>query len=231
MPAGVAIASTTPPSITIDVDYYVDRQIRLVVGRSNYEFDGVPRLDPSEVTARVPKIGFEGMTADQQVITISVDRLLENASQEEALIQKEIAVPKVLDGGLTVIDLEPQQVTFSGTLVQRIKEDSLRTVPIRAIPANLDLLDRYRLIFTEKPEDNIVTRLIVIRGPTDLVADVVENSTKYHVFGYITINRDDVQDGTGSIRILKPVHIVNLPQGVYLVEEPEQVEIELVPRP
>ncbi len=229
-PDGVAIVSTSPTSITIDVDHYVDQPVRLVVGAGNYEFDGPPQLDPSKVIVKVPEKQFKRLSAEQKVITIPVDRALTGEAQEGQLIQKAIPVPKVLDGGLGVIHVEPQQVTLSATLLQRIKTDRIRTVPIRAMPANLDLWDRYQLKFTEAPDNKIVTRLVVVRGPTDIVTELVENASKYNIFGYININRDDVEEGKPSARIAKPVHVLNLPKGVELVEEPEPVEIELVPR-
>lgn len=230
IPGGVAIVSVTPPSMTIEVDRYVERTVRLVIGKGGFEFDGSERLDPLEVSVKVPGKRFDQLSPDQKVITIAVDRALSGETQDGQVVQKAIPIPRVLDGGLEVVEVEPQHVTFSATLLQRIKTDRLRTVPIRVMAARLDLWNHYELKFSEAPGNKVVTRLIVVRGPTDIVRELLEDASKYNIFGYIQITRDDVQEGKVGTRLPKRVHVLNLPKGVELSEDPEPIEIELVPR-
>lgn len=229
-PKGLAIVSTDPESISIDVDRYVDQTVRLSVGAGDYEFDGSPQLTPTEVVVRVPERKFDSLSTEQRLITIPLDRLLSGQAQATH-VQKAVAVPLMLDGGLSVMSVEPQQVTFSATLLEHVKTDRIRTIPIRVILASLDVWQQYELRFTEEPDESVVTRPILIRGRSDLVDAIVESVSRYNIFGVINIARDDLPEGQLSIRLAKSVSILNLPKGVELAEEPEEVEIELLPRP
>lgn len=230
-PDGLAIVSTDPDSIAIDVDRYVERSVRLNVGASDYEFDGQPQLAPAEVVVRVPESKFDLLSTEQRLITIPIDRLLSGQAQETPHVQKSVAVPRSLDGGLSVMSVEPQRVTFSATLLEPVKTGRIRTIPIRVIPASLDVWEQYELKFTEEPDESVVTRPILIRGRSDLVEAIVENTSRYKIYGVIEITREDLPEGQLSIRLAKSVSILNLPKGVELAEEPEEVEIELLPRP
>jgi len=200
------------------------------VGASDYEFDGPPQLAPAEVVVRVPESKFDLLSTEQRLITIRIDRLLSGQAQETPHVQKAVAVPRMLDGGLSVLSVEPQQVTFSATLLEHVKTGRIRTIPIRVIPANLDVWNEYEAKFTEEPDESVVTRPVSIRGRSDLVDAIVENASRYKIYGVINIGRDDLPEGQPSIRLAKSVSILNLPKGVELAEEPEEVEIELLPR-
>ncbi len=230
-PDGLAIVSTDPDIITIDVDRYVERSVRLNIGASDYEFDGLPQLTPAEVVVRVPESKFDLLSAEQRLITIPIDRLFSGQAQETRHVQKSVAVPRSLDGGLSVMSVEPQQVTFSATLLEHVKTGRIRTIPIRVIPASLEVWTQYEVKFTEEPDESVVTRPILIRGRSDLVDAIVENTSRYKIYGVIEIAREDLPEGQLSIRLAKSVSILNLPKGVELAEEPEEVEIELLPRP
>ncbi len=112
IPEGVAIVATAPGTMTIDVDHYVEKQVRLKVDSGNYDFDGDPQFDPSMVLARVPERQFEALPADKQTVTISIGRLITAQAQEGQLIEKEVLVPHMLDGGVNVSRLDPKTKNF-----------------------------------------------------------------------------------------------------------------------
>lgn len=229
-PGGLVIVSTYPPTVTVDADPYVERQVRLSVDASSYQFEGTPQLDPAEVTVRVPQGRFDQLSADQRRITIPVTGLPGGEWEEGRAIEKLIVVPRELGGGLTALHVEPESVTLRATPLKRIRTDRIPTVIIRVLPATPSLFDRHRLVFVEQPESEFVTRPVVVRGPVDLMSDLIDNLSKYALAGIIHINREDVREGKPSGPIPKEVHIINLPKGVELAEKPEVVYVELVPR-
>ncbi len=230
IPEGVAIVATTPGTMTIVVDHYVEKQVRLKVDPGNYDFAGDPQFNPSVVMARVPERQFEALAPDQQTITIPIGRLVPGQAQEGQLIQKEVLVPRMLDGGVSVLRLDPEQVTFSATLLQHTKRVRLPTIPVNLTLSNIDIWDRYQLRFAEDPEKRILTIAIWVRGPEDIVDDIVQDSSMYDIFGVVRITSEDLRDNGTTVHLSRQVRIRNLPEGVVLDEEPDPVEIELIPR-
>ena len=230
IPEGVAIVATTPGTMTIVVDHYVEKQVRLRVDPGNYDFEGDPQFDPSMVMARVPERQFEALPLDKQTITIPIGRLIPGQAQEGQLIQKEVLVPHTLDGGVSVLRLDPDRVTFSATLLQHTKRVRLPTIPVNLTVSNIDIWNRYQLRFAEDPEKRILTIAMWIRGPEDIVDDIVQNSSTYDIFGFIRITSEDLHDSETALQLSKQVSIENLPEGVDLDEEPDPVDIELIPR-
>ena len=230
IPEGVAIVATTPGTMTIVVDHYVEKQVRLRVDSGNYDFDGGPEFNPSVVLARVPERQFEALPPDKQTITISIGRLIPVQAQEGQLIQKEVLVPHMLDGGVSVLRLDPERVTFSATLLQHTKRVRLPTIPVNLTLSNIDLWDHYQLRFAEDPDKRILTIAIWIRGPEDVVDEMVQDSSMYDIFGYVRITSEDLPDSETAVQLSKQVSIENLPDGVVLDEDPDPVDIELIPR-
>ncbi len=231
IPEGVAIVGTTPGTMTIVVDHYVEKQVRLIVDSGNYDFDGDPQFDPPMVMARVPERQFEALAPDKQTITIPIGRLITGPVQEGQLIQKEVPVPHTLDGGVSVLRLDPERVTFSATLLQHTKQVRLPTIPVHLMPSNIDIWDDYQPRFAEDPNKRILTIAIRVRGPEDIVDAIVQNPSMYDIFGYFRITSEDLPDSETTVPLRKKVHIENLPEGVVLDEEPDPVDIELIPRP
>ncbi len=230
IPEGVAIIATTPGTMTINVDHYVEKQVRLKVDSGNYDFEGDAQFNPSMVMAMVPERQFEALPPDKQTITIPIGRLIPGQPQEGQLIQKEVLVPHMLDGGVSVSRLDPERVTFSATLLQHTKRVRLPTIPVNLTVSNIDIWNRYQLRFAEDPEKRILTIAIWIRGPEDIVDDIVQNSSTYDIFGFVRITSEDLQDSETTVPLSKRVHILHLPEGVDLDEEPDYVDIELIPR-
>ena len=129
--------------------------------------------------------------------------------------------------------VEPPQITISATLYQRIQTGRIPTVPIGPYFINNDLADRFHVIFPEAPENKYVTRSITVRGPAEVVAQLVHDASesKSAIRGFIMISREDVKNGGERGPTPKEVHVINLPKGVEVAEEPEKVDIHLVPRP
>ncbi len=230
IPEGVAIVATTPASMKIVVDHYVETQLRLKVDSGDYDFDGDPQFNPSVVTALVPERQFEALAPDKQTITIPIGRLIQGQTQEGQLIQKEVLVPHILDGGVSVMRLDPKRVTFSATLLQHTKRVRLPTIPVNLTLSNIDIWDRYQLRFAEDSKKRILTIAIWVRGPEDIVDDMVQDSSMYDIFGSVRITSEDLRDSETTVPLSKPVYIRNLPEGVVLDEVPDPVEIELIPR-
>ncbi|MCH8054088.1 MAG: hypothetical protein IH895_08520 [Planctomycetes bacterium] len=230
IPEGVAIVATTPGTMTIVVDHYVEKQVRLKVDSGNYDFDGDPQFDPSVVMAWVPERQFEALPPDKQTITIPIGRLIPGQAQEGQLIQKEVLVPHMLDGGVSVLRLDPERVTFSATLLQHTKRVRLPTIPVNLTLSNIDIWDHYQLRFAEDPDKRILTIAIWIRGPEDVVDEMVQDSSMYDIFGYVRITSEDLPDSETAVQLSKQVSIENLPDGVVLDEDPDPVDIELIPR-
>ncbi|MCH8963939.1 MAG: hypothetical protein IIB58_03180 [Planctomycetes bacterium] len=230
IPEGVAIVATTPGTMTIVVDHYVERQVRLMVDPGNYDFDGDPQFDPSIVMAWVPERQFEALPPDKQTITIPLGRLIPGQAQEGQLIQKEVPVPHMLDGGVRVLRLDPERVTFSATLLQHTKRVRLLTIPVNITLSNIDIWDHYELRFAEDPDKRILTIAIWVRGPEAIVDHIVQEFSMYDIFGVIRITSEDLPDSEAAVQLSKPVIIRNLPEGVVLDEDPDFVDIELIPR-
>ncbi|MCH8881410.1 MAG: hypothetical protein IID34_16200 [Planctomycetes bacterium] len=230
IPEGVAIVATTPGTMTIVVDHYVERQVRLMVDPGNYDFDGDPQFDPSIVMAWVPERQFEALPPDKQTITIPLGRLIPGQAQEGQLIQKEVPVPHMLDGGVRVLRLDPERVTFSATLLQHTKRVRLLTIPVNITLSNIDIWDHYELRFAEDPDKRILTIAIWVRGPEAVVDHIVQEFSMYDIFGVIRITSEDLPDSEAAVQLSKPVIIRNLPEGVVLDEDPDFVDIELIPR-
>lgn len=230
IPEGVAIVATTPGTMTIVVDHYVEKQVRLRVDSGNFDFDGDPQFDPPVVTAMVPKREFEELAPDKQTITIPIGRLITGPVQEGQLIQKEVLVPHTLDGGVSVLRLDPERVTFSATLLQHTKRVRLLTIPIHLMPSNIDIWRRYEPRFAEDPNKRILTIAIWVRGPEDIVDGLVQDSSMHAIFGYVRITIEDLPDSETAVQLSKQVYIQNLPDGVVVDEEPDPIDIELIPR-
>ena len=229
IPEGVAIVATTPGTMTIVVDHYVEKQVRLMVDSGNYDFEGDAQFNPPVVTAMVPERQFEELPPDKQTITIPIGRLITGPVQEGQLIQKEVLVRHTLDGGVSVLRLDPDRVTFSATLLQHTERKRIPTVPVNLMPSNIEIWDRYQPRFPGEP-DNILTIQVWVRGPIGLVGEVVQHPSKFDIFGFIRITSEDLHDSETTVRLSKPVHIQNLPEGVVLDDEPDPVDIELIPR-
>jgi len=229
IPEGVAIVATTPATMTIVVDHYVEKPVRLKVDSSNLDFAGDAQFDPPVVTAMVPERQFEALAPDKQTITVPLGRIT-GPVQEGQLIQKEVPVPLMLDGGVSVLRLDPERVTFSATLLQHTKRVRLPTVPVNLTLSNIDIWDHYQLRFAVDPEKRILTIAIWVRGPEDIVDDLVQDASMYDIFGFVRITSEDLRDSEGAVQLSKQVHIQHLPQGVDLDEEPDHVDVELIPR-
>ena len=161
---GVAIVATTPGTMTIIVDHYVEKQVRLKVDSGNLDFDGDPEFYPPVVAAMVPERKFDALPPDKQTITISIGRLITEQAQEGQLIQKEVLVPHELDGGVPVSRIDPERVTFSATLLQHTKRVRLLTIPVNLMVSNIEIWARYQLEFADDPEKRILTIPIWVRS-------------------------------------------------------------------
>jgi hypothetical protein len=209
----------------------VETQLRLKVDSGDYDFDGDPQFDPSVVTALVPERQFEALAPDKQTITIPIGRLIQGQAQEGQLIQKEVLVPHILDGGVSVLRLDPERVTFSATLLQHTKRVRLPTIPVNLTVSNIDIWNHYEPRFAADPEKRILTIAIWVRGPEDIVDDLVQDASMYDIFGFVRITSEDLRDSEAAVQLSKKVHIQHLPEGVVVDEEPDPVDIELIPRP
>ena len=229
IPEGVAIVATTPGTMTIVVDHYVEKQVRLKVDSGNYDFDVDPQFNPSMVTASVPERQFEALPPDKQTITIPIGRLIPGQAQEGELIQKEVPVPHMLDGGVSVLRIDPERVTFSATLLQHTKRVRLPTIPVNLTVSSIDIWNRYQLEFAEDPDKRILTIAIWIRGPEEIVDDLVQDSSMHDIFGYVRITSEDLPDSAATVTLTKRVVIQHLPAGVVLDPEPDPIDIVLIP--
>ena len=98
------------------------------------------------------------------------------------------------------------------------------------MPSNIDIWHRYEPRFADDPDKRILTIAVWIRGPEDVVDDMVKNAPMYDIFGFVRITSEDLGDGETAVHLAKPVTIQHLPEGVVVDEDPDPVEVELIPR-
>ena len=158
-----------------------------------------------------------------------IGRLIPGQAQEGELIQKEVPVPHMLDGGVSVLRIDPERVTFSATLLQHTKRVRLPTIPVGLMPSNIDIWDRYKPRFADDPERRILTIAIWVRGPEEIVDDLVQDSSMHDIFGYVRITSEDLPDSAATVTLTKRVVIQHLPDGVVLDPEPDPIDIVLIP--
>ncbi len=227
-PSGLAIVDVIPETVDIEVDRLVERRVRLVLGPSDHEFETPPQLDPAEVRIRVTERQYEALKESERVIVIPVDPVLKN-EQEGLPFEKRVTIPKELAGGVAVLKVDPAQARLSGKLSQRVLTGRIPTVPVWLLMTK-DMADEYEVVFGGQ-DTQLVTRAVTIRGPTELVDDLIQNPAKYDVKVMVEITREDLnRDTTKEGFISKIPQFRRWPTGVTVAEEPEPVLIKLVPR-
>jgi len=225
-PAGLAIVSVFPPTLTIEVDRYVKRSVKLVVEVDDLKLDGIPHLDPSEVMVTVGEESFNQLPREQRVILVPAEAAFSQASEGE-FVQKPVVVPKKV-GDITVLRVEPAQVTLSGTLQTRTEELVLRTVPIW-LQASNEVADRFKIILDE--QEGTVTRSVTVRGPVGIIRTLKEDPAQFDIKGLVEITLEEaMQKRKPGETIPQVPQVINLPPGVEQVGQVERVDIQLIER-
>jgi len=224
-PSGLSIVEVFPPGVKIEVDKYVQQQVGIDVDMEDLEFEDQPVVNPRSVTVTVPEKKFKKLSEAQRVIVVPIASAFKGVLEGE-FSEKQVAVPKKI-AGLAVTQVDPPQVTLSGTLKVRTREGRISTVPINLLVSN-DVVERFHISLDGR-DDNIVTREVAIRGPTEIVAELEAKSTKYSVEGYVKITLEDTRREPSTPFLKVPI-ILNLPPGVEIVREPDPVEVQILSR-
>ncbi len=225
-PPGLTIVSVHPPSLHVDVDRFVERQIPLRLDKGEVVLEGEPQLNPTAVKAVVPEKGFDSLPDAQKVIVLSGATVLKGVKEGES-VSKPVSVPRET-AGIKFQSVEPSEVTLMATVKVRTTEGRLPTVPIRLLIGN-DVIKRFQITFG-LTDDPIATCEIMIRGPVDIVHDLIEKASKYGVRGYVEITMEDAERGLSGA-LMKVPQILNLPKDVELAKTPEPIEIHIIERP
>ena len=85
------------------------------------------------------------------------------------------------------------------------------------------------MILSPNPGPRILTIAIWIRGPEEIVDDLVQDSSMHDIFGYVRITSEDLPDSAATVTLTKRVVIQHLPDGVVLDPEPDPIDIVLIP--
>ncbi len=220
-PDGLAVVKATPPTVSIAVDRFVSRDVRLEIDAGDLELTSF-ELVPDVVVATVPQQQFDALPPAERVITIGVESMLANVIEGETS-RHDIAVPLTI-GSFSAHAVRPQKVTFTARLFRRTKTVSIKTVPVGVMYSAINLTEN-RVHFSDQ-DDALVTVELRISGPVDKIEDIERDPIGY-IDAYIRITREDIERNLKPGESIPKTPVIRLPEGIELVQLPDDINIQL----
>jgi len=221
----LSIVSVRPQTLKVRVDHLVEREADVVLSNLTLPYETEPQVTPPTVVAHMRESRLLEWQATGRPIEIDLSSEVDRQFQErERGESHEVSIkldPREYGPNAT---FEPESVQVTAVVQARRDMREIPTVPIM-VAVSFDKLGRaFRAVATDGTPLELVTRTIVVEGPTDVIARLVRGETR--AFGVIRLREEDLDD-PDSVKVIKPE--VFLPPGISQVGSVEPVELKLVP--
>jgi hypothetical protein len=219
----LAVLSIQPPTLPINVDYMVSRDVDITLRRLTLAYDDEPQLKRTVTTARMRESKFSELAQPGQSpqidIASDVERLLRGKTPGESatIFVTFDSTPFGPDAEFT-----PDTVEVTATVKADRDEAEIATVPIKPVVSFGNLGKALHAVAQDGTELTLVTQTIRVSGPTDDVAALLRGDTR--AYGFIQLKEADLAQ-LDVLRAWTPEF--HLPPGLKLAAQPNPIEFKL----
>jgi hypothetical protein len=214
----VMVQGVDPPSMRIQVDWDITVKMPVFLQRGTLRYDFL-EVDPKEVDVKISELAYNALNPADRRVVLKIDDYLETAPRGKLASDSVPITPLIGDIPVTV---SPGFVNIQYNLVEQLQELVLPAVPIK-IEATPDIFNEFD--FDVKEATALLTQSIKIKGPPKPIERI--RAGEIRISGQISLSPADKAE-PGRFRYATPKF--NLPEGVELVSDAEQIEFRLIPR-
>lgn len=221
----LSIVTVRPQTLEARIDHLVEHEADIVLRNLTLPYETEPQVGPASVVANMRESRFQEWQAAGRAVELDLSSEVDRQFQErERGENHQVTIkldPREFGPNAT---FKPATVQVTAVVQARRDLREIPTVPIM-VAVSFDKLGRaFRPVATDGTPLELVTRTIVVEGPTDVVARLARGEIR--AFGVIRLREEDLDD-PDSVKVIKPE--IFLPPGISQVGTVEPVELKLVP--
>jgi hypothetical protein len=219
-----SIIDVQPSTTDAMIDRMVSTEVNLTFQRPTLNYESAPQINPPtvKVTLRqgqLNKIALNGRLAQIDLSTAAEQLLRDQPTGNRVSVLLALDAHPYGRGA----SIEPSTVEVTAALTIQRTTAKVDTVPILVGTSFASFNKEFKAVVRDGSE--LVTRSIMVTGPTDAVARLVRGDTR--AYGVIQLKEQHFAD----LDVFKPFSPdFRLPDGIKLAEEPQPIEMKLVQR-